>query len=496
MPRLNILFVVSECVPFAKTGGLADVAGALPAALADRGHDVRIVLPRYRVTKKHPATPLGEVLVVPVGGMDTYGGVLVTRLPRSPGEVRPPGSPALPTATVYFLEHDHLFDRDGVYGDSNGDFGDNLARFTFLSRGALELCNLVGFRPDVIHVQDWPTSLVPIYLNTLYRKTPLGAAASVLTVHNLAYQGWFGQRDLPVTGLGWDTYFRGGLSRSRSINLLQGGLVHSTMVSTVSPRYAAEIQTRDGGEGMDGLLRARGDVVGILNGIDEDVWNPATDKHLAARYSVKDLSGKAVCKAALQREMGLPERPDVPLIGLVSRLVKQKGIDVFAESLDRLLSEDVQIVVLGSGEGWAEDLFTRLSHTTPHFRAYIGMNEPLSHRIEAGADLFLMPSRYEPCGLNQMYSQRYGTLPIVRAVGGLDDTVDNHVTGFKFEELSADALAQSVEWALHVYRHEPEHFRGMQLRAMRKPQGWSHASRQYEAMFRLAMSRRRAEMRR
>ena len=496
MPRLNILFVVSECVPFAKTGGLADVAGALPAALADRGHDVRIVMPRYRVTKKHPARPLDQVLVVPVNGLDTYGGVLRAKLPRSPGEVHLPGTAPLPTATVYFLEHDHLFDRDGVYGDSNGDFGDNLARFTFLSRGALELCRLEGWTPDVVHVQDWPTSLVPVYLNTLYRDTPLGQAASVLTVHNLAYQGWFGQRDLGVTGLSWDTYLRGGLERSGGINLLQGGLVHATMVSTVSPRYASEIQTRDGGEGMDGLLRARGDVVGILNGIDEDVWNPATDKHLAAHYSVKDMSGKARCKAALQREMGLPERPDVPLIGLVSRLVKQKGIDVFAEALDRLLAEDVQVVVLGSGESWAEGLFGRLSRSTRHFRAYIGMNEPLSHRIEAGADLFVMPSRYEPCGLNQMYSQRYGTLPVVRAVGGLDDTVDNHVTGFKFEELSASALAQCVEWALHVYRHEPEHFRAMQQRAMRKPQGWAHASRQYEAMFRLAMSRRKADLRR
>ncbi len=496
MPRLNILFVVSECVPFAKTGGLADVAGALPLALAERGHDVRIVMPRYRVTKKHPAKSLDKLLVVPVNGLDTYGGVLTAKLPRSPAEVHLPGTPPLPTATVYFLEHDNLYDRAGIYGDSGGDFGDNLARFTFLSRGALDVCSLVGFQPDVIHVQDWPTSLVPVYLNTLYRNTPLGAAASVLTVHNLAYQGWFGSGDLPVTGLDWDTYRNGGIERSGSLNLLQAGIVHSTIVSTVSPRYAHEIQTRDGGEGMDGLLRARGDVVGILNGIDEDVWNPSTDKHIAAHFSAKDISGKAVCKAALQREMGLEERPDVPLIGLVSRLATQKGIDVFAESLGRLLAEDIQIVVLGSGESWAEELFGRLSHQTRHFRAYIGMNEPLSHRIEAGADLFLMPSRYEPCGLNQMYSQRYGTLPVVRAVGGLDDTVDNHVTGFKFDELSGAALAQCVEWALHVYRDEPAHFRAMQLRAMRKPQGWSHACRQYEAMFRLAMSKRRAEMRR
>ncbi len=481
MPRLNILFVVSECVPFAKTGGLADVAGALPAALAERGHDVRIVMPRYRVTKKHPASKLGPVLAVPVGGGDVYGAVLETTLPGS-------------AAKVYFLEHDNLYDRDGIYGDSHGDFGDNLARYTFLSRGALELCDLLDFRPDVIHVQDWPTALVPVYLNTLYRDRPVGQAASVLTIHNLAYQGWYRKQDLYVTGLGWDTYLRGGLERSDSINLLQGGLVHSTMVSTVSPGYASEIQTRENGEGLDGLLRARGDVVGILNGIDTTVWDPKTDKHLAASYSSRDLSGKAVCKAALQREMGLAERPDVPLLGMVTRLVTQKGIDIFAEALGRILSEDVQVVVLGSGESWAEGLFTRLSHETPHFRAFIGMNEPLSHRIEAGADLFLMPSRYEPCGLNQLYSQRYGTLPVVRAVGGLDDTVDNFVTGFKFSELSGAALAQCVEWALHAYHDEPEQFRAMMLRSMAKPMGWAHACRQYEAMFRLAMARRRGAL--
>ncbi|MEZ4297957.1 MAG: glycogen synthase GlgA [Polyangiaceae bacterium] len=482
MPRLNILFVVSECVPYAKTGGLADVAGALPIALAERGHDVRVVMPRYRITKKHPARPVPVVLEVPVSYGPVYGGVLETTLPGS-------------RAKVYFLEHNDLFDRDGIYGDSNGDFGDNLARYTFLSRGALELCKLLDFRPDVIHVHDWMTGLVPVYLDTLYRDEAVGQAASVLTVHNLAYQGWFGKDDLHVTGLGWETFLRGGLERSGAINTLQGGLVHATTVTTVSPGYASEIQTREWGEGMDGLLRARGDVLGILNGIDDKVWSPETDKHIAAHFSADDLTGKAICKADLQREMGLPQRPDVPLIGLVSRLVGQKGIDIFAEALHRILLEDVQIVVLGSGESWAENLFSRLSHSTPHFRAYLGMNEPLSHKIEAGADLFVMPSRYEPCGLNQMYSQRYGTLPIVRAVGGLDDTVDNYVTGFKFHELSGAALGQCVEWALHAYWHERPHFRAMQRRAMLKPMGWDHAARQYEAMFRLSMARRRGRTR-
>ncbi len=238
MPRLNILFVVSECVPFAKTGGLADVAGALPAALADRGHDVRIVMPRYRVTRKFPAKPLDRVLVVPMGDGAAYGGVLETRLPRSPAENRPPDAPPLPTATVYFLEHDQYYDRDGIYNDAHGDFGDNLARFTFLSRGALELCDQLGWKPDIVHVQDWPTSLVPVYLNTLYRDRPVGSAASIVTVHNLAYQGWYGRDAFPVTGLSWEALQRHGLEREGSINLLQGGLVNATIVSTVSPRYA------------------------------------------------------------------------------------------------------------------------------------------------------------------------------------------------------------------------------------------------------------------
>jgi starch synthase len=351
MPRLNILSVVSECVPFAKTGGLADVAGALPAALAERGHDVRVVLPRYRVTKKHPAKPLDKVLVVPLGVTQAYGGVLETTLPRARE-----GGTSEP-AKVYFLEHDELFDRDGIYGDSRGDFGDNLARFTFLSRGALELCRLLDFVPDVIHVHDWPTALLPVYLNTLERDGPLRHAATVLTIHNLAYQGWSRGGDLYLTGLDQDTYLNGGLERAGSINLLQAGIVHATMVSTVSPRYAMEIQTREGGEGLDSLLRMRGDVVGILNGIDDTVWTPEADPHIAAPFSAKDLSGKALCKAALQREMGLPERPDVPLVGLVSRLVGQKGIDIFAASLDLLLREDMQFVLLGSGESWAEQLF-------------------------------------------------------------------------------------------------------------------------------------------
>ncbi|WP_420877271.1 glycogen synthase [Sorangium cellulosum] len=568
MPRLKILFVVSECVPFSKTGGLADVAGALPVALAAAGHDVRVVMPAYRAAKRYlarqialaeqqpagseavaapavaaaaaagnglaAAAPVADAapaadaappadaapaadaappadaapaadaaqggdgeppadrfvphrlplsLGVPLGGGEAWTAVWETRLD--------PGAPGAPAPRVYLLEHDVLYDRDGIYGDAHGEFGDNLARYALLSRGALQLCHALEFWPDIVHVHDWQSALVPLYLNVLEHRSPLARAASVLTIHNLGYQGWFNKGQLHTTGLGWDQFHRFCLEAYDSINLLKGGIYNATLVSTVSPRYAQEIQTWEGGEGLDGVLRDRGtDVIGILNGIDDSIWNPATDPHIAAPFSAEDLGGKRLCKAALQREMGLEERPDVPLLGLISRLATQKGIDILAGALDHILSLDVQLIVLGSGERWAEDLFSRISGASDRFRVYVGMNEGLAHRIEAGADLFLMPSRYEPCGLNQMYSQRYGTLPVVRAVGGLDDTVENNVTGFKFEEMSSSALGNTVAWAVHLYRADPAYFRSMQLRAMKKNFGWAQAARQYEALYRLAIARR------
>jgi starch synthase len=479
MPRLKVLFVASECVPFAKTGGLADVVGALPVALAERGHDVRVLVPRYRVTKKHPAERLPAPLAVPVGQGEAWCSVWETRLPRS-------------DARVYLLDHDALYDRDGIYGDKGGDFGDNLARFALLSRAGLALCRYLDFTPDVFHAHDWQTGLLPVYLKTLEAGSPLGRAASVFTIHNMGYQGWFPKADLWQTQLGWDVFHSRGLEAHDSINLLKGGTYSSTLVTTVSPRYAREIQAPDGGEGLDGVLRDRGgDVIGILNGIDDEAWNPESDPFLAAPFHAADLEGKAVCKAALQAEMGLPDEPDVPLLGVVSRLAHQKGIDVFAGALDDMLSLGAQVVVLGSGEKWAEELFQKLAAEHPRFRCFIGMNEGLAHRIEAGADIFVMPSRYEPCGLNQLYSQRYGTLPVVRAVGGLDDTIEHDVTGFKFQNLDPDDLGQAIAVAVYTYHERPEHFRMMQYKAMSKPMGWRHAAQQYEALYRMAVMRRR-----
>ncbi|MFO0616707.1 MAG: glycogen/starch synthase [Polyangiaceae bacterium] len=481
MARLSILFAVSECFPFAKTGGLGDVAGALPIALKARGHDVRVVMPRYASTKRHASVELAGPLAVPMGW-----GLEFCAVHRS--EIGPEGG----RVPVYLLDHQGFFDRDGVYGDKQGTFGDNLERYGFLSRGALELCRWLGWAPDVFHVHDWMTSLVPVHLSTSERGSELARAASVLTIHNLGYQGWHDRADAWKLGLYGDLPERAGLVMKGSLNLLKAGIHQATIVSTVSPTYAREIQTDGGGEGLDHVLRGRGgDVLGVLNGIDDVVWNPSADKHIAAPFSAADLTGKAACKADLQRVLGLAERPDVPVVGLVSRLVGQKGIDVFADALPRLLAEDAQFVVLGSGDAESEGLFTHLSHTTSNFRAFIGMNEPLAHKIEAGSDFFLMPSRYEPCGLNQLYSQRYGTLPIVRNVGGLADTVDNASTGFKFDVLDAEALANTVLWALSVFRDEPALFRAMQRRSMEKPLGWGHTARQYEALYRLAIGRRR-----
>jgi len=484
MARLKVLFVTPECFPFAKTGGLGDVAGALPLALKAHGHDVRVVMPRYRVTKKRPSTPLAGPLGVPFGPGMLWAGVQRAELASAQ-----PGQPKVP---LYLLEHDQFFDRDGIYGDASGGYGDNLTRYAFLSRGAIELARFLGFEPDVIHVHDWPTCLVPLYLDTVEWGTPISRAATVLTIHNMGYQGWFGRSAFPETGLGWDTRALSSLEMHGQLNLMKAGVLHSTIVSTVSPRYAREIQTKDGGEGLEGLVRGRGgDVIGVLNGIDEHAWDPANDPHTAAPFSFRDLSGKAACKAALQKELGLPIEPDVPLIGIVSRLVGQKGLDVVADAIFRILSLGAQLVILGSGEHRLEAELESAARVSQRFRVWLGMNEGLAHRVEAGSDFFLMPSRYEPCGLNQLYSQRYGTLPIVRAVGGLDDTVDNGETGFKFHDLTEDALVATIAWAVGVYKNDPGHFRAMQLRSMQKPMGWGHAARHYEALYRLAMRRRR-----
>ena len=482
----SVLFVSSECAPFVKAGGLGDVVGALPVALRALGCDARVVMPRYDVIpldrlERHP-TPLG----IPLGGSEAWAGVAEARIPAS-------------DVPVYFLDHMALFGRGYLYDPPGSAAQDNLIRFGFLCRGALQLCKALRWIPDVIHVHDWPTALVPVQLNTIEARGPLAGTATVLTIHNLAHQAKFPARDLAATQIPYSEMRPDSLEDFGGVNPLKGGLFHATKLTTVSPRYAREIRTREGGCGLDGVIGFRsGDLIGILNGIDADVWNPVKDPHIAAPFDSIDLSGKAACKRALQRELGLAERADVPLIGIVSRLNQQKGTDVILAALSRILDLDAQVVILGSGDPASEGyLHVRSHYGGDRFRAWIGFNEALSHRIEAGADLFLMPSRFEPCGLNQMYSQRYGTLPIVRATGGLDDTVENYDpstgkgTGFKLWDLNVGSLVETTRWAIETYRTRPAHFRAMQVAAMRKEVGWDVAARKYRDVYEWAIDRRR-----
>ena len=483
---LAILFTASEAVPFVKSGGLADVAGSLPKYLRKLGHDVRLVLPRYyRIDRvKYSLRLLDGVLVVPMGTLgNEYAAVYEGVIPDT-------------DIPVYFIEHEGYFGRDGLYTHNNEEYPDNDRRFIFFSRASIELCKMIDFRPDLLHAHDWHTAAVPLMMNTCCRNdSHTAAAASVLTIHNMQYQGSFPSAAMNVLGVGWDQFTFLGLEKDDRVNLLKGGIYNATVLSTVSKGYAAEIQTAEYGWGLEGVVRERrADLFGILNGVDYSEWAPETDRHIAANYSVDDMSGKAVCKSELQRLTGLPVRDDLPLIGIVSRMVKQKGIDFIAAALPRILSLDIQLVMLGEGEPWAHFYFGGEAAKHPDkMKVYIGYDDVLAHKIEAGADFFLMPSAFEPCGLNQMYSMRYGALPIVRATGGLDDSVENfdeqtlRGTGFKFKALTAGALFDTVGWAVHTWYNRKDAMLQLVRSAMDKRFTWEAAASGYEELYRMAI---------
>ena len=487
---MKILMAASECVPFAKAGGLGDVVGALPKYLAKLGHDVRVVMPRYyNIDRERFGLKLRpEVLVVPMGIIGPmYCGIYEGRLPGS-------------NVPVYFLENEKFYGRDGLYEQDNVGFMDNDNRFVFLSKAALEICKTLDFHPDVVHAHDWHTAAVPVLLNTTYLQDPyVGGAPTLLTVHNMQYQGNFYEGLMDVLGIGWEWFNFLNLEKDGEVNLLKGGLYHATLLNTVSEGYAREMETPEFGWGLEGVVKDRAaDLYGILNGVDYDEWNPETDSYLPVTYTSRRLSGKKVCKRELQREMGLPERDDVPLIGVVSRMVKQKGIDILAEAIPWILELDLQFVMLGGGEPWAHFYFGDIMAAYPDkFKVRIGYDNPLAHRIEAGADFFLMPSAFEPCGLNQMYSLRYGTLPIVRATGGLDDSVENfdelnpHGTGFKFHDLTARALFNTVGWAVHTWYNRKDAIQRLIQNAMEKRFTWEDAAKKYEGLYLLALERRK-----
>ncbi len=484
-PPLKVLLVASECAPFAKTGGLGDVVGALPRALQRLGIDVRVVMPLYAGMPWSDFEPLEGALGVPMWFGTAWGAVRLGRLPRS-------------DVPVYALEHRRYYDRPHLYGPPGHDYPDNLERFTFLSRGALELCKALGWIPDVIQANDWQTALVPVYVNTVEWAQPLHGTATVYTIHNLAYQGVFDPGAMPITGLGPEHFHAGEFEHFGALNLTKAALVHANLLSTVSPTYAREIQTPAHGWGLDGVLAGRrADLVGILNGIDEE-WDPATDDLIPARFTADDLTGKAECKRALQADAGLPVRADVPLLASIGRLTPQKGVDVLAVALERVLGWDVQAVLLGTGDPDLERAFAALAARHPtRFHVWRAFDNGLAHRIEAGADFFLMPSRFEPCGLNQMYSLRYGTLPIVRATGGLVDTVESYDertgggTGFVFQDLTAGALADTIGWAVSTWYDRPAHVAAMRRRAMAQDFSWDRAARAYDRLYRDAYARRR-----
>ena len=469
---LNVLFVASECGPWAKTGGLGEVIGALPKALDKLGLDVRVVMPLYAGMPWDEFEPLEGVLSVPMWFGTAHGRIRLGRLPGS-------------RVPVYALEHHRYFDRPHLYGPPGEAYPDNLERFAFLSRGALELTKALGIVPDVIHAHDWQAALVPVYVDTVEWAQPLNGSATIYTIHNLAYQGVYDGGAMIITGLGPEHYHSREFEHFGTLNLTKAALYRSTLLTTVSRNYAGEIQTPAFGCGLDGVLAERwSDLLGVLNGIDSEEWNPATDPRLAAHFDANDLAGKAACKAALQREAGLPERPTVPLLALVTRLAPQKGTDVFAHALERILAWDVQVVMLGSGDPEAERFFVARARAHPdRFRAWFPFDDARAHRVQAGADFFVMPSRFEPCGLGQLYAMRYGSIPIVHAVGGLRDTVTDPGTGIVFASPTADALLAAVERAVALFR-DPIAHAATRAAAMTRDSSWARSAKHYLDVYR------------
>jgi starch synthase len=486
---LKILMVAPELAPMIKVGGLADVVGALSKALAAKGHDVRIVIPKYAgLRHSEDEHPLDDPLVVNLGGHKAYARVWEMALPES-------------TATCYLLEHNAFFDRASVYLGPSGDEKDNGRRFTFLSRAAIDLCYHLDWIPDVVHCHDWTTGLLPVYLNTNERNAPMGRAASLMTLHNMQHQGWFPHSLLAYAGLPESVYRPDGLESAGELNMLKGGIYHATKITTVSPTYAREIQAPAGGCGLHQLLRYRsGDLIGVTNGVDYSEWDPATDALLPQNYSLKDMSGKAACKAALQAAFGLEVNPAIPVFSIVSRLVDQKGLDLLAAIGDRLMQTmEIQVAVLGTGDPVLEHLFRSLAERHPgRFAAHIGFDNKLAHLSPAGADFLIMPSRFEPCGLSQLYAMIYGAPPIVRATGGLIDTVAPYIegegsgAGFLFNDATPDALFDTIGWACATYYDRPGEFAQVQQNGMSRNYAWDESAAKYEQIYRWSIEARRS----
>jgi starch synthase len=479
---MRILFVASEGLPFSKTGGLADVVEALPKALVAQGHEVAVVLPRYRGTTV--PTAIVPSLTIPMGNRLRFPAVA-------------DGTP-LNGVHYFFVDDPPYFDREGIYGGAAGDYPDNAERYSELCRAAIEIAKHV-WPTDVFHCHDWQTALLPVLLRTSYGDDPVVKDLPVVfTIHNMGYHGQFRRDVLAAAGIPPELFNPAALEFYGNVNLLKGGLVYSDYLTTVSPTYAREIQTPEFGYGLDGVVRSRGDrVVGILNGVDYSAWNPAKDPFIAAKYSAKDLFGKQACKRDLLHTFGLADdNLHRAVLGIVSRFADQKGFDLIADRAHEVLQEDVMMVVLGTGDRRYEDLFRALAAAYPGRVAFkFAYDNALAHKVEAGADIFLMPSRYEPCGLNQIYSLKYGTVPVVRATGGLDDSVEKFDvehgtgTGFKFAEYTGAAFLYAVKQALQHYADE-RIWKRIQLNGMAKDFSWKAPAAEYARVYAAARAAR------
>ncbi|MDR0740724.1 MAG: glycogen synthase GlgA [Puniceicoccales bacterium] len=477
--HLKICMVSPELSPFAKVGGLGDCVASLSKFIAQLGHTVKIILPKYASI----ILPQGIIehfrpMIINMGYGTEYGKIWE----YSEGNL-----------SIYFIEFDRYFSRDGIYSDIYGDYGDNHERFAFLSRAAIDLCYHLEWIPDVFHGHDWTTGLVPVLLDTVERKRPMGQCGSVFTIHNLQHHGYAPRSVLDFLGIPGHVFRGDGVEAFGQVNMMKAGLYFASKLTTVSETYSREIQTREFGFGLDSVLKFRAsDLIGIRNGIDENIWSPERDLFLPAGYSAKNLKGKAICKKKLQEYCNFAVDRKVPVLGVVSRLYEQKGLDIFANILPNLLQNlGIQVILLGNGESDLELRFIGIAKK--YYECcfvHIGFQEALSHLIEAGGDFFIMPSRFEPCGLNQMYSMRYGTLPIARATGGLRDTIENFSeesgigTGFLFKDLTDSVLYDVIRRACELYRRTPEVITAMRKRAMGQNFSWSTSAKRYIDVYR------------
>jgi starch synthase len=480
---MKVAFLASEVIPYAKTGGLADVAGALPKFLVRLGADVRVFMPLYREVRKKnlPLEPVLEEATLPMGGRALAHAVFAHRAEG---------------VTTFFIDRPEFFDRDHLYGTPAGDDPDNAERFAFFSLAALETMRSVGFRPDIIHGHDWQAAPVFAYLKFVFANDPFfSRTRSVFTIHNLAYQGLFEKEVLAAIGLPDALFNMNDLEFYGQVNALKAGILYSTAVTTVSPRYSREIQTPEFGCGLDGLLRSRAGVLhGILNGVDYRDWDPATDRLIPRNYGPGDLGGKKVCREELGRLFGLSIPQDRPLAGMVTRLAGQKGLDIVCEALESILGLGLSLVILGTGDQKIQDflLDAQKKHPT-RLGLKIAFDERIAHTIYAGSDVFLIPSRYEPCGLTQMYAMKYGTIPVVRATGGLDDSVEEFDSaagtgnGFKFADAAPEPLLEATARAIRAFGR-PCDWSALVRNAMAADFSWERSAATYLALYEMIAS--------